>query len=276
MKTLYISDLDGTLLQSNGTPSEFTVKTINDLIGKGMNITFATARSYSSAAKILPLFDLRIPAATMNGVFLTDTAGGTQKRVCFINRGAAMNVTDIMVDHGRPPFAYTYTRSGFLDVQYTVNKYDYERKFIADRKALYHKFDYTKQYHISDRVVYINGLDKKETIESICRELDEVSGIRYSAYLDTYSDGLYFLEVYSVSGGKKNAAAALKEMYGFDRVVAFGDNGNDAEVMSWADESIAVGNAQEAALKVADKVIGSNDSDGVAKYLLEQYEKGNF
>ena len=79
-----------------------------------------------------------------------------------------------------------------------------------------------------------------------------------------------------MSGGKKNAAAALKEMYGFDRVVAFGDNGNDAEVMSWADESIAVGNAQEAALNVADKVIGSNDSDGVAKYLLEQYEKGNF
>ena len=135
MKTLYISDLDGTLLQSNGTPSEFTVKTINDLIGKGMNITFATARSYSSAAKILPLFDLRIPAATMNGVFLTDTAGSTQKRVCFINRGAAMNVTDIMVNHGRPPFAYTYTRSGFLDVQYTVNKYDYEREFIADTTA---------------------------------------------------------------------------------------------------------------------------------------------
>ena len=36
MKTLYVSDLDGTLLRSNISTSDFTNRTINDLVGKGM------------------------------------------------------------------------------------------------------------------------------------------------------------------------------------------------------------------------------------------------
>lgn len=36
MKTLYVSDLDGTLLQSNQTTSDFTCEAINRLVEKGM------------------------------------------------------------------------------------------------------------------------------------------------------------------------------------------------------------------------------------------------
>lgn len=273
MKTLYISDLDGTLLLDDGTLSDYTVKTVNDLLKKGMNITFATARSFSSASKILPKFDLKLPAATMNGTFLS--LADRQEKIFYMSKNTAEKVTEIMISHGRPPFVYTYTADGFLDVHYTVNKYEYEKRFVADRKKLYHKFEYADRYATDGRTVYINGIDKKETVEEICRDLDKVKEVRYSAYLDTYSDGLYFLEVFSANGGKKNAAAALKEMYGFDRVVAFGDNANDAELLRWADVGVAVGNAQPAALEAADIVIGTNEHDGVAKYLSEQYEKGN-
>lgn len=274
MKTLYISDLDGTLLRSDGTPSDYTVKTVNDLLDKGMNITFATARSFSSAAKILPKFNLKLPAATMNGTLLS-CANGEQKKVFYIEKQVAEKVVEIFLSHGRPPFVYTYTADGFLDVHYTVNKYEYEKRFVAERKKLYHKFEYTDSYETDGRTVYINGIDKKETIDGICRDLDKISGVRYSAYLDTYSDGLYFLEVYSALGGKKNAAEALKNMYGFDRVVAFGDNANDAEVLRWANIGVAVGNAQPIALEAADIVIDTNENDGVAKYLLERYKKGD-
>ena len=36
MKTLYVSDLDGTLLRRDKTVSDFTVKTINELTAQGM------------------------------------------------------------------------------------------------------------------------------------------------------------------------------------------------------------------------------------------------
>lgn len=49
MKTLYVSDLDGTLLNSDTRLSDATIKTINALVEEGMHFTFATARSITSA-----------------------------------------------------------------------------------------------------------------------------------------------------------------------------------------------------------------------------------
>ena len=52
MKTLYISDLDGTLLNSQGKISDYSIKTINNLINEGMIFTYATARSLVSASPV--------------------------------------------------------------------------------------------------------------------------------------------------------------------------------------------------------------------------------
>ena len=52
MKRIYISDLDGTLLNSQGYISDYTIKTINDLVERGMIFTYATARSLVSAAPV--------------------------------------------------------------------------------------------------------------------------------------------------------------------------------------------------------------------------------
>ena len=45
MNTLYVSDLDGTLLNSDVKISKNSKNIINNLIDKGMNFTVATARS---------------------------------------------------------------------------------------------------------------------------------------------------------------------------------------------------------------------------------------
>ena len=49
MKTLYVSDLDGTLLRSDETLSTYTCDVINELVEKGMLFSYATARSYHTA-----------------------------------------------------------------------------------------------------------------------------------------------------------------------------------------------------------------------------------
>ena len=43
MKTLYVSDLDGTLLNSSQTTSEYTNNVINALADKGVLFSYATA-----------------------------------------------------------------------------------------------------------------------------------------------------------------------------------------------------------------------------------------
>ena len=43
MKTLYVSDLDGTLLRSDETTSEYTNSVINNLTDRGMIFSYAMA-----------------------------------------------------------------------------------------------------------------------------------------------------------------------------------------------------------------------------------------
>ena len=52
MKTLYVTDLDGTLLNSNTQISEYSINTINRLVEQGMLFTYATARSLVSASVV--------------------------------------------------------------------------------------------------------------------------------------------------------------------------------------------------------------------------------
>lgn len=67
MKTLYVTDLDGTLLRSDTRLSAYTVETINAMVAKGMFFTYATARSEQSAQRVCQGLDMRIPVIVYNG-----------------------------------------------------------------------------------------------------------------------------------------------------------------------------------------------------------------
>ena len=54
-RTLYVSDLDGTLLRSDERTSDYTNSVINRLTRHGMLFSYATARSCHTARKSFPL-----------------------------------------------------------------------------------------------------------------------------------------------------------------------------------------------------------------------------
>ena len=56
-------------------------------------------------------------------------------------------------------------------------------------------------------------------------------------------------------------------------MVAFGDNGNDVDMLAAADIGCAVGNASPEAKAAAGQIIGSNTEDGVAEYLRPLMDK---
>lgn len=72
MKTLYVSDLDGTLLRSDEKTSEYTNTVINRLTGRGMLFSYATARSLITAKKVMSGIKAKIPLIVYNGAFVID------------------------------------------------------------------------------------------------------------------------------------------------------------------------------------------------------------
>ncbi|MEG1887458.1 MAG: HAD family hydrolase [Oscillospiraceae bacterium] len=267
MKTLYISDLDGTLFRNDAKLSDRSRNIINDLVADKVNISLATARSISSAADALDGLYLSLPAVMMNGVFLTDINTKEQKSVCYFEKKAAKAVVDAFEMHDRPPFVYSYTDD--IDTQYTAYHCEYERNFIEIRKKRYRTFEQVSEYKFSDNIIYINAIDEPEIINKIAEDIKNIPGISFEHYPDTYSGHLDFIEVFSDKAGKWNGIQRLKEKYGFQKIVAFGDNLNDMEMIKNADIGICVENSHPELLKCADIVIDSNENDGVANWLLK-------
>ena len=73
-KTLYISDLDGTLLTPQKELSPRTVEIINRLLDQGMLFSVATARSAATAVELLSPLRLSAPGVLLNGALIYDFA----------------------------------------------------------------------------------------------------------------------------------------------------------------------------------------------------------
>ena len=69
---LFVTDLDGTLLNSNKEVSEYSVEGLNELIDRGVNFTVATARTPATVVELLEKVNLKLPVALMNGVLIYD------------------------------------------------------------------------------------------------------------------------------------------------------------------------------------------------------------
>ncbi|MCD7796916.1 MAG: HAD family hydrolase [Clostridiales bacterium] len=76
MKTLYVSDLDGTLLNRSQRTSDFTNKTINALVSSSMIFSYATARSYYTSKKVTAGLSEELPIVMYNGTFILDGKTG--------------------------------------------------------------------------------------------------------------------------------------------------------------------------------------------------------
>ena len=79
----------------------------------------------------------------------------------------------------------------------------------------------------------------------------------------------WWLNLGPENGQKSHGALKLKKLLGCDRIVCFGDGRNDLPLFSVADECYAVANAVPELKAAADGIIGSNEEDGVARWLME-------
>jgi len=266
MKTLYVSDLDGTLLRSDQCTSEFTNRTINELVGKGMLFSYATARSYVTSVKVTKGLDARIPLIVYNGAFVIDNANG-EILISNFFAGLEKEILDGLIGCGVYPIVYS-----FID---GVEKFSYiperctpgMREFIDSRAGdpRDNPVSGVRELYVGD-VFYITCIDDEEKLAPLWERFKPLCRTVFQR--DVYS-GEQWLELMPAGASKSNAIRQLKEYLGCDRLVVFGDGKNDVDMFQMADEAYAVENAVDDLKKIASGVIESNDDDGVAKWLAK-------
>ncbi len=273
-QTLFITDLDGTLLTPEKTVSIHSAEILNRLMDQGMLFSIATARSAASTVDLLRPLRITLPIVLMNGVFLYDLQKETYLDSRPLPPETAERALSLLRAHGKTPFLYRLEENSIC-VEYEQLDNEAEQDFYQERAGMvYKKFHHVERLSSTGEapVVYLTMIDTQELLEPVYCQICQEGWASAAFYHDNYSD-YWYLEIYSKEASKESGARAVMKHCGASRLVAFGDNMNDVGMLSAADEGYAVANAQQAVKKIATKVIETNSKDGVAKFLTENYIK---
>ncbi len=274
MKTLYISDLDGTLLNRNAEISEYTEKSLCRLIENGLNFSVATARTAATTLQMVSGIPIDVPVILMNGASIYDIQNNTYVKTYFIEKPSVQQLFSAIKRHSVTGFVYII-EDDILRTWYEQVNSDHTRRFIEERIQKYGKqFTQIDDFAgLADKpVLYYSVCDVKEKLVPLRDELCKMDHLHVEFYRDVYEEGYWYLEACSADASKYNAVIFLREEYGFDKVVSFGDNLNDLPMFLASDESYAVANAKPEVKQKATSVITGNDEDGVVKWLLDIFQ----
>jgi len=274
MKTLYVSDLDGTLLNKDAVLSPYTIHTINELLQKGLHFSVATARSAATVRKILEPLHLSIPVVLMNGVVIHDLKADEYLNINYLSKSSLDYIYQTLQSFSLSGFLYEI-KENTLCTYYENLHNKAMKEFHDERVTLYNK-KFTQVEDLKDVIgthtIYLTIMDQEERLAPVYDQLSLHPDLSLAFYKDIYSkEEGWYLEIFSVKATKYNAVTYLRNHFQYEKIVGFGDNTNDLPLFKACDTALAVGNAKEEVKEVADRIIESNLDDGVANYIRREF-----
>lgn len=279
-QTLYVTDLDGTLLGNDHQLSQESIGILNPLIAQGLNLMVATARNFASASDLLSQVDLRSPMILANGALIADNSGVPIWQ-------ATMEPSLLLrIYNALESFANACVWTSLKDGNFLLIHHDPTPEVIRFQ-------DYRQQTGFSG-FKQSGGLDHllQESIITLTLMVDQAIAQQALMTLETAGlltelrahvmpypglDGLFTMTVQPETIHKGAAIAAYLEMVAdvqgepINRIVVFGDERNDLTMFELAHVSLAVAEAHPQVKAAATAVIGSNDESAVAKWLREDF-----
>ena len=269
-RTLYVSDLDETLLGSNERLSDTSIEIINRLVERGMIFSYATARSYTTASEVTKGLSAHLPVIVYNGTFILDSKTQNRLHAAIFSQAETDRILSTLLRHGLSPIVRALTEQGervtYLSDRITRGIRKYLDRRVGD-KRLFHTQS-TDDLRRENTFCF-TCMDEKEKLLPAMKELE--GEYRCLCFVDVYTNEQW-LEIQPLNATKAQAILTLKRMLGCDRVICFGNGINDIPMFEIADECYAVANADASLKEIATAIIDSNDEDGVAKWLLEHFE----
>lgn len=273
-KRLYVSDLDGTLLNKSGDLSEFSKEGLSKLIDQGVMFTVATARSFVSIRRILKDLQIQVPIVEFNGAYVTDFQTGQHLLVNAIDHKVCRKLFDLFRSHGLGFLVSTYKEVDQLFYTEVTNAG--LASYIKDREAELKQalkqvdnFEALMDY----QVICLTLIGSQEDLSRLKEAIEGIQGIQVEFWEDMYYRPWYWLTVHSQQATKGQALKSLSEWVDFDELVVFGDNFNDLDMFQEADQAFAVANAVDELKRIADDVLEDHHTDSVVKKILAM-EKG--
>jgi len=265
-------DLDRTTLHSDSSLDPETREALEAAIQSGMEVVVASGRAVTALPpEIMEISGIRY-AITTNGTEVNRLSDGAKVKTYTLPEEAVRFTEAIVAPHrekaGMEVFmdGVPYTGKAHWEdprrfgcseayvpyIQQTRKKVEDIHAFVLEHSA-----------EIDSINIACPDPELREELRKQLRE--KVKGVKLT------SSVTHLTEMINEEAGKASGLRFVCEMLGIhqERTVAAGDADNDIDMIRWAGLGVAVANASPNCLAAADRIIGSNDDNSVAKLIRE-------
>ena len=255
---LIATDLDGTLLRSDGSVADRTVRAFRSAEDAGVVVVVATGRPPRWMHPVAEALGHTGLAVCANGAVVVDLHSEQVVEVNPLDRSVVAKVAEVV-------------RAAVPGVQFAVETPD--RGFGQEPGYDTHPGDVRHNPWIApiddlatDDVIKLLIQHPEMGPDDLLAMAREVAG-ELAELTHSSTNGL--LEVSATGITKASTLAGIADRLGIaaDEAVAFGDMPNDLPMLAWAGKGFAMANAHPDVLAAAEHFAPANDDDGVAQVI---------
>ncbi len=254
-------DLDGTLLTNEKKITPRTKATIKKAKENGHIVVIATGRPHRASMTYYHELSLNTPMVNFNGAYThhpADKYWGTYHSPLQLNTAKSIIET-----------CHTFqVKNMFAEVINDV----YAHRYDNDIHELFSLDDTTIKtgdllYHLTEDPTSLLIFPENNQVDLIKKHLEEIHAdlIEYRNWGTPWN----VIEIIRAGISKATGLQQIADYYNIpsERVIAFGDEDNDLEMIEFAGHGIAMENAIDDLKNIAKTVTKSNEEDGIAIYL---------
>jgi Cof subfamily protein (haloacid dehalogenase superfamily) len=257
---LVATDLDGTLLHSDGTVTARTRAVLAELDARDVPVVFTTGRPVRWMDDLWEAVGGHGLAICSNGGIVYDVAQRRVRDFRPVPREVGIAIAELLRDAiPGTTLAIEHTAGWASEADFPRHPDDLVERFQGDYAEIYR-----------EDVVKILAVHRELDPEEFWRQVEAVVG---DQVVTTWSSSYALVEISAAGVTKATTLAtiAAEMALGPEEVVAFGDMPNDLPMLEWAGTSYAMANAHPSVRDLADHLAPSNDDDGVAEVLTDLF-----
>lgn len=265
-------DVDGTLITDDGHITEKVFNALDKAVSAGWEFVIASGRTYYAAQSIIGRLPFLNYAILSNGSCIMDVKKNKVLHLETLTPEVVEKVVRVTRELGAIPALYNtdiFHQAVYYDT--LDGACDFFKWYVTDDKRCERVGD-VMEY--TDNVLQVGMIAERDIIFSIRDGLD-LSGARILALpFESPSFGgknmdFWFLQVVNTQAVKIDALRKISRWLDIPdgRLIAVGDNYNDADMIKNADVGIAMGNAPDEIKELAREVVGSNNGSGIVEVI---------
>ncbi|MBE1555055.1 Cof-type HAD-IIB family hydrolase [Sporosarcina limicola] len=261
---LIVLDLDGTLLTDEKVISDKTLQTLKKAEGQGHHIMIATGRPYRASEIYYRQLGLKTPIVNFNGAFVHHPGDRSWKT---IHETISLSVVNEVIE-AMQAFSFQNIVAEVMDDVYM--HYHDEKLLDIFGFGGPRITEGDIRHYLQDNPTSLLIQAESDTVNPIRRHLGDV----HAEVIDHRRWGAPWDVIEIVRHGLNKAVGISHVSKWMDipkeRIIAFGDEDNDLEMIDYAGVGVAMGNGIDQLKSIADEVTSTNNEDGIARVLIER------